>query len=268
QPQTEICDGKDNDCNGVIDDVYGGCSGGNPGYATGCIYQGPEVCDRIDNDCNGYTDDIAGGCVPNCVPSGPEVCDDRDNDCNGFTDDVPGGCGTSTCLATGPEICDGRDNDCNGIIDDVFGGCVPSCVPAGAEICDGKDNDCNGLIDDIPGGCVSTTPPPSSCVPQSERCNGADDDCDGFPDEGNPEGGDGCTIYTASMPFAGVMMCISGQLICQVNNPGTSSFTGALAPIRGAGCAAVAGDNAQGIPALTFFLLLLFGWKQRRRRSR
>ncbi|HWZ91047.1 MAG TPA: MopE-related protein, partial [Polyangiaceae bacterium] len=88
-PGTETCNGLDDDCNGIIDDVPGGCQ-------KTCT---PELCNGLDDDCNGKVDDnptdvgqpcgqpLIGICVPGttaCVagvlkcnggtPAGAEVC--------------------------------------------------------------------------------------------------------------------------------------------------------------------------------------------------
>ena len=144
-------------------DCDDGCAACHPGAT--------EVCDSKDNDCDGQTDegDIGTWWYRDAdadgygIPSRPrEACQkpdgyvDNDNDCDDSDPDVHPG-------AT--EVCDGKDNDCDGQIDEG-GVCEPDSDGDGdpddtdcndsdpsihhgaTEVCDGKDNDCDGQIDE------------------------------------------------------------------------------------------------------------------------
>jgi hypothetical protein len=85
-PAQEICNGIDDDCNGIIDDGLdddGPCLVTNASVLGECAH-GRLTC--VDQNCNEH------GCADAsdlCFPSGPkpEVCDGLDNDCNGVIDD-------------------------------------------------------------------------------------------------------------------------------------------------------------------------------------
>ena len=76
----ELCDGKDNDCDGVI-----------PANEADADNDGYRICQGDCNDNN-----------PNINPGTPEVCDDGiDNDCDGLIDSDDPDCCESTNFSKG-----------------------------------------------------------------------------------------------------------------------------------------------------------------------
>jgi hypothetical protein len=176
---TELCDGKDNDCNELIDD-------GLP--EDGILYY-------ADADLDGHGDPnttVAACAQPDGYLSWGGDCDDSDaalnqddadgdgeTSCDGDCDDLDGSYATFR-----DELCDGLDNDCDTVVptneldsdadgwvvctwvgvvalpgatSGVFGGgdCDDDDIlisPAATEVCDGVDNDCDGGIDDTAVG--------------------------------------------------------------------------------------------------------------------
>ena len=144
----ELCDGIDNDCDGVIpEDEQDGDGDGQAVCAGDCddtdptIYDGaPELCDQIDNDCDGIIDEGV----------------DEDLDGDGFTP-CEGDCNDLevTVFPGAAEVCDGLDNDCDGDLPadevDADGDGFLACEdcddgandvhPGAPELCDGIDND-------------------------------------------------------------------------------------------------------------------------------
>ncbi|MBM4354140.1 MAG: hypothetical protein FJ109_10155 [Deltaproteobacteria bacterium] len=178
----EVCDGKDNDCNGKVDDELG---------QTTC---GLGVCKHTVENCVGG---IAQVCDPLAGKSA-EVCDGKDNDCNGKVDD---GLGQTTC---GLGVCEHT-------VDNCAGGAPQVCDPfqgKSAEVCDGKDNDCDGKKDedfedfdkDGMPDCLDPDDDNDGSLDAAdcndhnaavypgakEVCDGADNDCNGWKDEGCP----------------------------------------------------------------------------------
>ena len=147
----EICDGIDNDCDGLTDDDDADVIGQSTWYA--------------DDDGDGYGDPTSSQMACSAPPgfvSDQSDCDDTD----------------ATVYPDAPELCDGIANDCSapswptvpaGELDgdgdgyvacsnwvgsdpSIFGGgdCQdgdPLINPGTSEVCDDIDNDCDGLID-------------------------------------------------------------------------------------------------------------------------
>ena len=208
------CDGKDDDCDGLVDEDYA------PESSTcgkgACSNTGTTVC------VDGNVEDV---CSPSGATGADNDCDGVDDDCDGLIDEhfvsQSTSCGIGKCAKTGKTYC-------------YLGQIQDSCNPGNAAptdgTCDGKDDDCDGQIDEdyqpFPFTCgisVCQNTVMSTCVdgaqviectplePQivDDNCNGLDDDCDGSVDE----------HYVPPGTTCGVGACArTGKLFCQLGS--------------------------------------------------
>jgi len=228
--RTELCNGVDDNCNGVTDEGYNigaACDNGQRGICrgTGVFECNTADASRTTTVCNITTSGL---------PPTAELCNGLDDNCNGFTDEGNpqggGPCGATggTCIAghlecqggtlvcvgaTGgrPETCNGDDDDCNGTVDDC-GGVVNGCDggPCGSSIgeCLPGTWKCNGAAGYVCDGGSLGGP---------ETCNGKDDDCNGAIDDNVPGTGVPCDTLPGGAPLCkpGVVRCLGGQIVCQ-----------------------------------------------------
>jgi hypothetical protein len=233
---TELCDGTDDDCDGIADDGlptvgtwpdadgdgFGDaaepsvptCSTPAQGRVTNAgdcddddWFKNPGltevVCDGVENDCSVATSD-----APDTDADGATTCDDCDD-------------GDPTVAPGRAEVCDGLDQDCDGAVDEGLAGCGDACfvdadgdgaggpMPVvGAPGCSapgqsGSSDDCDDADPDAFPGNV-------------EHCDGVDNDCadgvdedvvvsDRWPDLDGDGFGDDSALATSSCDAPGAL---------------------------------------------------------------
>jgi hypothetical protein len=238
--QTEICDGKDNDCDGAVDETL--TKACYPNNSPGCTAnaQGTFSCKGTCK--TGIATCSAGkwGTCQGASTPQTESCDGKDNDCDGQVDETFSNLnktctnGVGSCNATGKYICksDGKGTSCNA---------KPGAPQA--ETCDGKDNDCDGQIDNNPTNvgkaCKDTTQKglcqnglsicrsgslscQSTTSPAPEICDGEDNNCDGQIDNSPTDIGQACQTGKPGECADGKMVCNTGKKVCESVNPPTT----------------------------------------------
>jgi hypothetical protein len=212
-PQPEVCDGKDNNCDGIVDNGL------------------TRVCSTA---CGTGVETCSAGTWVNCTapPALDEVCNNIDDDCDGVKDEAPSGqaltqlCATACgegletcksgqwkdCTAQVPiaEDCNGEDDDCDGKVDEgaapgqpLEAECYSGGAGNGVGECHGGTKTCQN--DGTWGACVDEQ------IPVAETCDGADNDCDGVTDEDES----GMALSQECNDGPGLGICTGGLEFCE-----------------------------------------------------
>ncbi|MDP6946543.1 MAG: putative metal-binding motif-containing protein, partial [Myxococcota bacterium] len=138
----EVCDFKDNNCNGQIDE--------GAGTGEGC------TTFFIDSDADGFAaDDAQSACL--CAPNPPFIAQQQ-GDCGPWD---------SAVNPNAVEVCDGKDNNCNGQTDESYA----DTDGDGSADCMDSDDDGDGTPD------VADCQPTNSAIPSCAGQQCGDDGC-------------------------------------------------------------------------------------------
>ncbi len=261
-PSPETCDGKDNDCDGQIDEDFGL---GVPCTSTGanCKRAGISKCTA------------SGQIICDAAPAQPlpELCNGDDDDCDGLVDEdfvlgTPCEAGNGACASYGITGC-------------TVAGLVCLAVPTApkAETCNGLDDDCDGQTDDgFPVGTACQVIGPGCIGDGSWACTlTGGTACDGecLPvsppaDEGEHEPGDGDA--TSSSTDGGSDAADSDMngdsgvhLVPGTGGDNDVALTGGNSGDDSAGCAL--NSSQSDTTTLSWAFLLVFGLASMYRRT-
>jgi formylglycine-generating enzyme required for sulfatase activity len=154
-PEEEICDSIDNNCDGNIDENLRNELGN-------CCIDAIEICNGIDDNCNEEIDENLRNELGACCSDAEEICDGIDNDCNGETDEYfdlmsnPNNCGECNNFCLDDEVCNNGSciRGCNETQTDCDGSCFD--LMSDPNNCGECGNICTDLEECFNGYCTAT----------------------------------------------------------------------------------------------------------------
>ena len=254
----EVCNGADDDCDGVTDEGFSMIDvGGDPRLlgepcGTGACQGGAVVCSEagdgvVCSSASAASDELCNGLDDDCDQSTDEGF--TSTDWNGIARNVGAECGAGAC-ANGTVVCS---------VDHASAICDTAAL-ASDEICNGSDDDCDGLTDaadaelltyDAPvcerqlGLCEGCAKPATLCAGgvwlscgeadylacdaayeegAELSCDAADNDCDGVVDDGFSVTEHDGTVRALG-EACGTGACGAGAVICRADKDGAICST-------------------------------------------
>lgn len=209
-PADEVCDGRDNDCDGRVDLVSDGMGGWVPADGSPTDPDHCGTCDTVCNYDHGYRACVGGACqLAGCHLGWFDQDGDPSNGCE------------YNCTVTGAEVCDGLDNDCDLLVDGADPDlAAPSnfCVQTG--VCNGTGATCSGAGGWICDYAANATANGHVYQATETLCDGVDNDCDGTADE-YPLLGTACSDGQGLCKTVGTYICNATQdgVVCNAPTP-------------------------------------------------
>jgi formylglycine-generating enzyme required for sulfatase activity len=182
---SEVCDGKDNDCDGAVDE--------------GTLPEIGDLCTEQRGECQGAIKQCVSGTIRCSKVPVAEICNLKDDDCDGVIDNGDPGDGV---VATGAK--------CGTDVGECVAGRFHCNTQTGTVTC-GLNCGTAQAFDCPVGGTIAPFGVPDT------SCDGRDDDCDGAFDEHAPSGaacGGGTVNGGTSICQQGTLQCVGGQTVC------------------------------------------------------